>query len=222
MSCGWFVPLASGAPTVGVSLPAAARLGLYGTTSELFSGATDVWDYGVTTASVLTTGVATTINSATFKVTTLAAATAIDTVCYTTATGLFTEEPTGTTCTVSDETKKVGIHPLRWIHSLATILRSSPISYYYVPEMQDPDYHLGFGAQTMEKIAPELVHYEDGKPKAIKQLELLPVTWAAIKELAWSVIGLFVGFLLLAAAVINLYRRDRAMSRRLAALESLR
>jgi endosialidase-like protein len=220
LTAGNIQPSATTAPTVGMALPAAGKLGLYGTTSELFSGATDVLDYGVSTASVLTTGVATTVNSATFKVTTLAAATAIDTVCYTTVTGLFTEEPTGTTCTVSDETKKVGIHPLRWVHSILTILRSSPISYYYLPEMGDPDYHLGFGAQTMEKIAPELVHYEEGKPKAIKQLELLPVTWAAIKELAWGVIGLFAGVLLLAVAVIDLYRRNRAMQRRLVALES--
>jgi uncharacterized membrane protein len=88
--------------------------------------------------------------------------------------------------------------------------------------MGDTDYHLGFGAQTMASVAPELVHYENDKPAAIKQIELLPVTWAAIKELAWGVIGLFVGVLLLTAAVADLYRRNRVMARRLAALEARR
>lgn len=124
----------------------------------------------------------TTINNATFKVTTLGVSTAVDTVCYSSVTGLFTEEPTGTTCTVSDETKKLGIQPVDPGHSLEIVLGSSPISYYYIPVLGDTDYHLGFGAQTMATIAPELVHYEDGKPAAIKQLELLPITWAAMKE----------------------------------------
>jgi hypothetical protein len=48
------IPSGSSAPTVGAYLPAAGRLGLAGTTIEMFSGATDVLDYGVTTASVVT------------------------------------------------------------------------------------------------------------------------------------------------------------------------
>lgn len=49
----------------------------------------------------------------------------------------------------------------------------------------DDKAHLGFGAQTLFKIAPELVQLdEDGVPEAVKQIELLPVTWAAIKQLA--------------------------------------
>jgi hypothetical protein len=127
----------------------------------------------------------TTINNATFKVTTLAAATALDVVCYTTATGLFTEEPTATTCTVSDERKKTAMRPISLQHSLDTILASTPISYYYKKSaMLDDKVHLGFGAQTLAKIDPELVERdEDGVPNAVKQIELLPVTWAAIKQL---------------------------------------
>jgi hypothetical protein len=64
ISCGGFAPTAGTAPTVGMALPASGRLGLYGTTSELFSGATDVLDYGVTTASVLTVPVATVLSGA--------------------------------------------------------------------------------------------------------------------------------------------------------------
>lgn len=178
-------PTGSTAPTVGMALPAAGQLGLYGTTAELFSGASDIWDYGVTTASVLTLNNATTINSATFKVTTLAASTAVDTVCYSTVTGLFTEEPTGTTCTVSDERKKTAMLPIDNRRSLDIILASSPISYYYKPEAHlDDDYHLGFGAQTLARIAPELVQRDaEGVPEAVKQIELLPITWAAIKQI---------------------------------------
>lgn len=184
-NCGSFVPTGSTAPTVGMALPAAGKLGLYGTTAEYFSGASDIWDYGVTTASVLTLNNATTINSATFKVTTLAAATAIDVVCYTTVTGLFTEEPTATTCAVSDERKKVGMQSISMQHSLDTIIASSPISYYYTKEI-DPDSiaHLGFGAQTLARIDPQLVeHDEHGVPNAVRYIELIPVTWAAIKQL---------------------------------------
>ncbi len=174
----------SGAPANGIYLPAASTAGIVGASAiEFLIGASNKFDIDVTTAGTITAGLPTTINSATFKVTTLAAATAIDVVCYSTATGLFTEEPTGTGCTVSDETKKVGLRAIDLKRSLAIVLASSPISYYYVPELQDSDYHLGFGAQTMARIAPELVHYEHGKPAAIKQLELLPITWAAIKQL---------------------------------------
>ena len=58
---GTFVPSSASGPTAGVYLPAAGLLGLIGTTSELFSGTTDIWDYGVTTGSTLTIPVATTI-----------------------------------------------------------------------------------------------------------------------------------------------------------------
>lgn len=184
-SCGSFLPTGSTAPTVGMALPAAGRLGLYGTTIELFSGASDIIDYGVTTASVLTLNNATTINSATFKVTTLGVATAVDTVCYSSVTGLFTEEPTGTTCTVSDERKKTAIQPISLRHSLDIIMASTPITYYYKPEAELDDVsHLGFGAQTLARIAPELVTLgDDGVPNAVKQIELIPIAWAAIKQL---------------------------------------
>ncbi len=115
----------------------------------------------------------------------LAASTAIDVVCYSTVTGLFTEEPTGTGCTVSDERKKTAMQPISLQHSLDTIIASSPITYYYKPEARlDSVSHLGFGAQTLAKIAPELVQFgDDGEAEAVKQIELLPVTWAAIKQM---------------------------------------
>ncbi len=178
-------PSGSTAPTVGMALPAAGRLGLYGTTWENFSGATDTLDYGVSTASVLTASVPTTINSATFKVTTLAAAAAIDTVCYSTVTGLFTEEPTGTTCTVSDERLKSPLQPISDRHSLDIIMGSKPSSFYFLPGTPNDDgnYHFGFGAQTLAKVAPELtLTDDDGVPNRIKYGELTPITWAAIQE----------------------------------------
>ena len=175
----------SSTPTNGVYLPVASTAGLVGASAiELVIGSTDKMDYQTTTANTWTLAAPTTVNSATFKVTTLATSTAIDTVCYTTATGLFTEEPTGTTCTVSDERMKTAMQPISRRHSLDIILRSSPISYYYKPELQDPDYHLGFGAQTLAKVAPELVQRDaEGVPNAVKQLELLPITWAGMQAM---------------------------------------
>jgi hypothetical protein len=153
-------------------------------TFEVLSNGANVFDFGISTAATDTLNVATTVNNATFKVTTLAASTAIDSVCYTTATGLFTEEPTGTTCTVSDERKKVGMKPISRDHSLDIILKSKPISFYYRKELFDPDYHLGFGAQTLAKVAPELVERDkEGVPNAVKQIELIPITWAAMQKM---------------------------------------
>lgn len=183
----------STAPTNGIYLPAASTVGLVGATKLQFNaGASNVQDYNVTTASTWTLAAATTINNATFKVTTLAASTALDVVCYTTATGLFTEEPTATTCTVSDERKKTAMRPIDRKHSLDIVLASSPISYYYKPEAElDNNYHLGFGAQTLGRIAPELVQLDaGGEAEAVKQLELLPITWAAMQEEHAAIEGL--------------------------------
>ncbi len=186
LSCPGVTVTSSTSPLNGIYLPASNTVGLRGATSLQFNAnTTNVGDYNVTTASTWTLGAATTINNATFKVTTLGVSTAVDVVCYNSATGLFTEEPTGTTCTVSDERKKTAMQPLSLKHSLDTIMASNPISYYYKPEAKlDDTYHLGFGAQTMAKFAPELVQYgADGEPEAVKQIELLPVTWAAIKQM---------------------------------------
>ena len=54
-----------------------------------------------TTGALTTLFLPTTMSSATIKMTALAASTAADVMCYATATGLLTYEPTGTTCTVS-------------------------------------------------------------------------------------------------------------------------
>ncbi len=187
LSCGALTVTGSTSPTNGIYLPAAGTTGMIAATAlEFFIGASLKGDFAQTTAATWTFGAATTINSATFKVTTLAASTAVDTVCYSTVTGLFTEEPTGTTCTVSDERKKLALRPISNRHSLDIIVASTPSSFYYTNDI-DPsgDFHLGFGAQTMARIAPELVQYgDDGVPNAVKQIELLPVTWAAIKQIS--------------------------------------
>jgi len=115
----------------------------------------------------------------------LANATAIDDVCYSSVTGLFTYTVTATACVVSDENAKDEMTPIDPQYALNVVLGSTPISFIYKPERKlGNDRHLGFGAQSLERIAPELVTTtNNGKDKAIKQKEMSPYAWAAIKRL---------------------------------------
>ena len=174
-------------------MPAASTTGVVGASKLEFLAATNKMDYNVTTASTWTLAAATTINNATFKVTTLAASTAIDTVCYTTVTGLFTEEPTATTCTASDERLKTPIKALDPLRALDVVLHSDP-GYFCSSKgtpNYDGNYHFGFGAQTLAKIAPELTLTDDhGVPNRVKYGEMGPWTWAAMQALQAEIMDL--------------------------------
>jgi hypothetical protein len=92
---------------------------------------------------------------------TLAASTAADVVCYATATGLFTYEPTGTTCTVSALAYK----------NLLGVLDKSDINglragvWTYKSEMDfDDRVHVGLLADDVEAMDPRCATYDkDGK-----------------------------------------------------------
>lgn len=107
----------------------------------------------------------TTINNANFKVTTLGVSTAVDTVCYASSTGLFTEEPTGTTCTVSARRFKQDINYLSDAHMLDEVLGMKPVSFRFkkgVGQDDGVEVHYGLIAEDVAKVAPELVAYEKG------------------------------------------------------------
>lgn len=108
-----------------------------------------------------------------------------DNMCYQSTTGAVTWTLLATACVVSDEDAKYDMMALDPARSLDIVVNSRPISFLYRPERDlGNDHHLGFGAQTLARVAPELVtRDESGKPNAVKQLELAPVVFGAIQQL---------------------------------------
>ena len=176
--------VADSAFVTGAGSAAAPSLAVGNATTGLFSVSTTglglsingavKQDYNNTTADYMDTlcAATTTINSATFKVTTLAASTALDVVCYTTVTGLFTEDPTGTGCTVSARRFKQDINYLSDSRMLDEVLGMKPVSFRFKKGVGQDDgaaTHYGLIAEDMEKAAPELVAYEkNGQTHGVK------------------------------------------------------
>jgi hypothetical protein len=181
------IPSGSAAPTVGMGLPAAGKLGLYGTTSELFSGATDIWDYGVTTASVLTLPVATTLSSANVLLTGITTGTNADFLCRA-ATGAVLLQTSA--CTISSMRFKnlMGNYlddPLKAIGGLHPIVFTRKRDV----EHPDPDWNayqpqIGLSAENVAAIEPKCAIYEqDGKtPKSYRQECLIAVLVSAVQR----------------------------------------
>lgn len=106
-------------------------------------------------------------------------------VCYNSTSGLFTYSTIAQQCTVSSARYKEGITSLLNERSLQIALSLQPISFNYKPEMDlGSERHLGFLAEQVAAIAPELAIYDDaGRPNAIKQTELNPIVFGAIQAL---------------------------------------
>ena len=65
---------------------------------------------------------------------------------------------------------------------MSAILGLKPIEFKYKAE-KGGGKHLGFSAQEVEKILPELVHENEDGTKSIKMIELIPLMVGAIQEL---------------------------------------
>jgi hypothetical protein len=184
VNCGAFVPTAASAPTVGVALPAAAKLGLYGTTSELFSGATDVWDYGVTTAAVFT------ISGATSLPGIASSAAALDAVCWNATLGVLTHNAAGALCSASLEELKKSEGEISPAQALNEVMALKPIWARFkdsVKSTSDHKVHPMLGAHQVEGVDPRLSAYDgNGHLLSVEYMYLPALTIAAIKELKFE------------------------------------
>jgi hypothetical protein len=107
--------------------------------------------------------------------------------CYNSGTGLFTYTILATACVVSDGDAKNNFKPIDPEYALRVVICAVPGTFTYKPERNlGNDLHVGEIAQQMEKCAPELVTRDpvDGHADAIKQLELSPYLFGAIKALS--------------------------------------
>ncbi|HEY1295479.1 MAG TPA: hypothetical protein VGJ60_20565 [Chloroflexota bacterium] len=78
---------------------------------------------------------------------------------------------------------KRDLSPLSQPASLAAVLdeRVTPLAYTYLDDAR----YLGFGAEAMREVIPEVVSLdEQGDPAAINYGALVPVLWSAIRELS--------------------------------------
>ena len=65
---------------------------------------------------------------------------------------------------------------------MAAIGGLNPIEFKYKEE-KGGGKHLGFSAQEVEKILPELVHEDEDGIKSIKMVEMIPLLVGAIQDL---------------------------------------
>ena len=112
---------------------------------------------------------------------TLSSATTGNYLCINTSTY---EVTSGTTCSASSERFKDNIKPLTY--GLSTILKLSPVSFTYKKDINpnDQSTKLGFIAEQVDPLIPELVaHDKDNKPESVDYAKLAPVLTKAIQEL---------------------------------------
>lgn len=175
------IPSGSAAPTVGMGLPAAGKLGLYGTTSVLFSGATDIWDYGVTTASVFTIPVATSLPGI------ASSAAALDAMCWNATGGVLTHNAAGALCSASLEELKDISGTIEPSAALAEVMALKPIWAKFKDDVKttsDHAVHPMFGAHQVEGVDPRLAAYDgDGKLLSVEYLYISALNTAALQEL---------------------------------------
>jgi hypothetical protein len=93
------------------------------------------------------------------------------------------EVTTGTTCSASSERFKENITPLTY--GLDAITALEPVSFTYKSTADpDPRVRLGFIAERVQEILPELVNLDkDGLPESVDYAKLAPVLTKAIQEL---------------------------------------
>jgi trimeric autotransporter adhesin len=100
-------------------------------------------------------------------------------VCITTGTDALS---TSTACTASSLRYKENIHELSY--GLKEVLKFNPVTFTYKPEKGIPGLQVGFIAEDMEKIVPEVVGKDsEGRPESIDYGKLTSVLTNAIKEI---------------------------------------
>ncbi len=101
-------------------------------------------------------------------------------ICYTGGTGALSTSTAG--CTASSLRFKDNIQPLTY--GLADILKLKPVSFTYKPYMDIPGNQIGFIAEDMVQVIPEVVGYDaQGLPASIDYGKLTSVLVSAMQEL---------------------------------------
>lgn len=101
-------------------------------------------------------------------------------LCHTIATGIVSTSTTA--CNPSSRKYKENIESLNY--GLSEVLKLKPVSFDYKPEMKIKGHQVGFIAEEMYKVIPEVVGMKDGKPDNIDYAKLTSVLTKAIQELA--------------------------------------
>jgi hypothetical protein len=163
------------------------RIGLAASTTGTFSiGTTDTSISRLGAASIAigngTQGDFTgTLKLAHLTATALANSATTSAVCYNTSTGVLTYDGTIGTCTTSDERLK-NVGP-RIDHALDRLLQINGVNYTW----KDPAYgtgpQIGVGAQTVEKVFPELVQTGSDGYKSVDYQRLTAPIIEALREL---------------------------------------
>jgi hypothetical protein len=94
------------------------------------------------------------------------------------------EITSGTTCSASSERFKEDIHDISY--GLETVLKLRPVSFRYKKEVDpnDRSLRLGFVAEEVNQLAPELVAKDkEGKPESVDYAKLTSVLTKAIQQL---------------------------------------
>jgi hypothetical protein len=111
----------------------------------------------------------------------LASAATTSAVCYNTGTGLFTYDGTIGTCTISDETlKNMGE---RIPNALARLLAINGVYYTWKDPAMGAGRQIGVGAQTVERVFPELVQTDSVGHKSADYQRLTAPIIEALREL---------------------------------------
>lgn len=102
-------------------------------------------------------------------------------VCYNTGTGLVSYDGTIGTCTVSDERLK-NIGP-RIDKALDKLLKINGVYYTWKDQTMGIGRQIGVGAQTVEKVFPELVHIDSEGKKSADYMRLTAPIIEALREI---------------------------------------
>lgn len=117
----------------------------------------------------------------TLTATTLANVATSSALCYNVGTGALTYDGTIGTCTVSDERLK-NMGP-RIDHALDKLLRINGVSYTWKDPARGSGPQIGVGAQTVEKVFPELVQTGSDGIKSVDYQRLTAPIIEALREL---------------------------------------
>ena len=103
------------------------------------------------------------------------------TLCYTAPTGLVSTSTTG--CTGSSIRFKDNVENLSY--TLSDIMKLRPVSFDYKPEMYIPGHQIGFIAEEMNQVVPEVVGFDaSGQPANIDYGKLTSLLTEGIQEIA--------------------------------------
>jgi len=106
--------------------------------------------------------------------------------CYNSTSGLFTYQTAAAGCAVSSARFKENITVKSNADALKVVASLEPVKFQYKASAgMDRNWHDGFIAEQVAKVAPDLVEFDaDGKtPRAVKYQELAPYFAGAIREL---------------------------------------